>query len=430
MPMSSQSYRRTLAVLLVLGIALRVALIVLYPMSTQAEMLEKPGDEAGYFTRAWSILERGSHVDGNGKMAYFPPGYALYLAANLAVFGDNRTAIQVTQNIVFLGCVLLLAGIVRRRLGEAASLWSLAILLLNPVWFIVPQEAVSENLMMPVLLGALAFSLRAMDAPRLPWVIAAGVMFGLSALTREIGLVYGVVVSALLWAACRRRSEPAAWRPPAVLLLCMALTVAPWTARNYRIYGQLVPITTNSKINLYIGNNPEANGEFHWRLPDGMGELWNTPSPNGKNELIVSNRSGEEAVRYVLTHPGPTLALWPRKLALFWSPHPLRGETTKPVHSTADSLYRLYRSSWWVASLLLGLPGLWLMRRSALGWLLLGIAGSSTLIHMLTYVRIEYRQPVDFLFAIPIAACITHLASRRRGRRNGVGAIEAEPVVS
>jgi len=35
-------------------------------------------------------------------------------------------------------------------------------------------------------------------------------------------------------------------------------------ARNYYHFGRFIPISTNGGINLYIGNNPYATGEYRW----------------------------------------------------------------------------------------------------------------------------------------------------------------------
>jgi 4-amino-4-deoxy-L-arabinose transferase-like glycosyltransferase len=413
--MTRFSYRRSLSILVLVGIAIRLVIVVMYPMSSDVELLRKPGDEGGYWIGARSLLYDHEYTNTSGKKAIQPPGYSVYLAANLAVFGEHRPAIQVSQNLLFVGSVVLFALIIRRWLGDRTSLWAAAILLLNPVWMIVPQEAASENTYIPLTIGALGLALAMTRQPRIGWAIAAGVLFGLSALTRALGVIYCGIAAAVLWMAWQS-SEGAlrALRPSALMIGAMLAVIAPWTVRNYMIYHQLVPITTNSKMQLYIGNNPKATGGFIWTLPGDGERLWKVYGANGKYEIQIANEMQREGIRYILSHPGHCLSLWPTKFLMFWAPPPLHGFTIKGYSGGVDGVFRAYRSVWWVLSLLLGLPGLWLIRKSPLGQFVIGVAVVSTFVHLLTYVRIEYRQPVDFLFAAPIAAMIVHLLERRR----------------
>jgi hypothetical protein len=40
--------------------------------------------------------------------------------------------------------------------------------------------------------------------------------------------------------------------------------VAPWTWRNWRAFGELVPIATNGGVNFWMGNNPNATGAYYY----------------------------------------------------------------------------------------------------------------------------------------------------------------------
>jgi hypothetical protein len=90
----------------------------------------------------------------------------------------------------------------------------------------------------------------------------AGVAIGLTALTRSSGLA--LLAVALLWLALIGRR---AWRRAALLGLVIAvaaaLTIAPWTLRNYRAYGGFLLLDTIGAYNLWRdnalpGENPAA----------------------------------------------------------------------------------------------------------------------------------------------------------------------------
>jgi hypothetical protein len=193
------------------------------------------------------------------------------------------------------------------------------------------------------------------------------------------------------------------------MLAGVGLPIAPWTARNYYTFETFVPITTNSAINLYMGNNPEATGGFHWKLPDRAQELWNLPDDDSSHEREIYLLSKQEAVDYMLSHPGRTIALWPQKLWSLWEPGPAAGS------SSAENLYRFYRTGvHWGPYLILSCWGIWLLRRDRLVQLVCGVALCGSLVHLLTYGAIRYRAPYEFLFALPATGALLYLISKVR----------------
>jgi hypothetical protein len=82
--------------------------------------------------------------------------------------------------------------------------------------------------------------------PVRPWVLlAAGVAWGLATLIRPMTLILpAFVFAALVWKTGRawKRSLAGA----AVFTAGMALAIAPWTARNYRVSGHVVPVNAQS----------------------------------------------------------------------------------------------------------------------------------------------------------------------------------------
>ena len=90
---------------------------------------------------------------------------------------------------------------------------------------------------------------------------AAGVLWGLTTLTRELALY--LVPIAAVWmlrrvveaaGGARQRRKIQDLTPAVALVLAAMLTVAPWTIRNAIVFRAFVPVSTMGALNLWQGN--------------------------------------------------------------------------------------------------------------------------------------------------------------------------------
>jgi len=90
--------------------------------------------------------------------------------------------------------------------------------------------------------------------------IAAGVLWGLAVLTRET--CFYLTPLAALWLSWRRTSDGGARRAAAFLLVA-AMTIAPWTYRNWVVFHAFVPVGTAGGLALYQGNSGLTRDEVY-----------------------------------------------------------------------------------------------------------------------------------------------------------------------
>jgi 4-amino-4-deoxy-L-arabinose transferase-like glycosyltransferase len=196
-------------------------------------------DEAAYADAARSLLGG----DGWGEGYRRVPGYPMLLALLGLPAPGSVGWIRVAQAIVTslgAGLVLLAAG---RLAGPKAGVPAALIYALDPLMVVAAgllyPEAAAAVLMLATVL--LIWEAAQRDSPLL--AVVAGSALGALALLRPVALA--VVPVGLLWLLGAGPTRPARRGLHAVLAgLACVLVLAPWTYRNYRMHGNLVPIST------------------------------------------------------------------------------------------------------------------------------------------------------------------------------------------
>jgi hypothetical protein len=207
-------------------------------------------DEPSYWSRAQRVLETG-----DPGTAWQPPAQAYVLAAARAMGGDEPAAGRALNALWF---ALAAGGLVALAGSWCRALVPVAILALHPVCLAHAGFVLNENLFLALLFWALALQERPGPGAR----AAAGALWGLAALTREIALPFFAL--SLAQQGLRAWLGLETWRRAAVLGLAFAATLAPWLIRNAALEGRPV-FTTSSGFNLWAGNQSELAPAYSWQ---------------------------------------------------------------------------------------------------------------------------------------------------------------------
>ena len=138
----------------------------------------------------------------------------------------------------------------------------------------------------------------------------SGALWGAASLTRPTALPLALVVSAWAWAPLGLAlAHGERRRQLAVLLLGVALVVAPWTLRNAAALHAFVPLTTGGGRSLLDANNPVVWDDDDRRGAIGVlsTEPWATRF-RGLSEVEVDRHAGREAMAFLRAR----VADWPR----------------------------------------------------------------------------------------------------------------------
>jgi 4-amino-4-deoxy-L-arabinose transferase-like glycosyltransferase len=221
------------------------------------------GDE-WYYARVAAEIARGDGHHQGDAHALRPPLHAFALSLVIDPVNPRGTrslnrliALQIALGTALVVVTALLShALFDARTGVAAA----AIVAFDPTLVAVGHYLWSESLFALLVTAALALAVSAERRGTPVHAAAAGLAFGLAALTRELAVV-AVAACAAWWvaaspAAGRRRAA----RRAAVLIGAALLVVAPWTLRNQRVLGQPVPISTVGWFTLAEGNTlPEPD---------------------------------------------------------------------------------------------------------------------------------------------------------------------------
>lgn len=408
------------ALWIVLGVALAVRVLVVLATPSYAPF----GDPADYdriarFLEYFGTYPPSTFADPTGPAALRPPGYPYLLAGVYEVVGVRWDVARIVGAGLGTVAVALLWGIVRRVWDARLALWSAAVAALLPSLVWVGGGLTAEVLFVPLLLGAVWAAVRHREAPAPGWAAAAGVLLGLAVLTRTNGLVVVLPLLLAAWLPRRRLLDPV------VLLVGLAVALAPWTVRNAVAFGSFSPLGTQSGFTMIGAYNAQAaqDGRFRaaWRVPLDLPELQPVLRQYGTDEVDVDADLRRRALAFAGDHPGYVV-----EAAVVHARHLLH-LTTDTEGASGGSFREMGMPRWtWTPTVVAfwalvaaALAGLVLLgrRRVARGPLWLWAV---PVVLFLSVVPLlgppRYRVPVDPFLAVLAAVALTALVDRVRGR--------------
>lgn len=296
----SRRKRELLILALVFGVALGLRIAYLHQVS-RAPFFHAPlGDSQVYLGRAEEIL--AGDILGTGIPFHSSPVYPYFIALALKIGGGSLGMLYGIQAVLgALNCVII-ALLARTVAGGRSSATLIAGLMAGCyglfAFFDGDVLMISSTLFFIDL--ALLLAIAARETGRRWTAAAAGVAFGLAALDKVNLLVCAPAVLLFLWSGLARRPAHREWKTPALFAAALALTILPVTARNWVVGGDLVLVSANGGVNLFIGNNPHAAGYF--RLPPGSG--LRDPGLPESSRAVASRALGRQA------RPSEASAYW------------------------------------------------------------------------------------------------------------------------
>jgi 4-amino-4-deoxy-L-arabinose transferase-like glycosyltransferase len=322
-------HRYELPALLGLALAIRLLLLVVWTPPIVA-------DSADYDRLARSLAEGRGYTNTRGEpTSWRPPLYPAFVAAIYRVADGSVEAVRLVQVLVDVGTVALGYQLGTVLFGALAGRIAGLLIAVNVSTISASSRLLSETLFTMLLMAGVILAVewwRALRADRKPAAVALGVgvgaMVGAGTLCRGVLLLYPLCligVAVLRWCV-----SPPAWErstsaaptsgrglllASGALLLGFALIVMPWTVRNYRVHGALVPVATQLGVTLYTAYNPPNGWIFGIDTQDET-----VAAAHRLSEVAASAMLTKAAVSSILSSPRRILRLEVLKVMYFWVP--------------------------------------------------------------------------------------------------------------
>ena len=197
-----------------------------------------------------------------------PPGYPLFLAVCLRLFAQPLLAARLIQIGLTALVIPLAFATLRRALGDPrrAAPGALLVALWLPLYYFSPV-LVAESLsifLAAVALWLMARAVAAAVAPAAvaPAAVALGAVAAALVYAKPNHIFLALPVAAFLWAGGARRGA-------AIFVLTLAAALLPWTAFISAANGRLIPLSSTSGVNLYLGTGA-AGGDGAGDLPSAV----------------------------------------------------------------------------------------------------------------------------------------------------------------
>ena len=331
----------------VLLLSLTLRLIFLNQLKSSPLFSSPVGPDVSEYW-AWS----GSILQGKWLWDSVPlhgPLYAFVLAAERWVTSDSFFALHLLQLLQGLASQLLIGWAVWRRLGGWPAVAALMLWTLHLPLLFYDGQFYAEGLMVLLLSGVLALTIGFERPPGSVRAGFIGLLLGLAVITHPRALLFAVGV--LLWLGLRairfkspqpaelshsnqkptnavkggavRNSEPRqksrfGWTAIALAVGGLLLPIVPVSVYNSRLSGSFTLVQRHEGLNLFIGNNPKADGTPNVRVGPEWDRLVARPRLEANATTDAAARAWYQARvwEFISGSPLQWLALEARKLAL------------------------------------------------------------------------------------------------------------------
>ena len=208
-------------------------------------------------SKSWSAWFFGSIDASNFITVDKPPLSTMLMGLSVRLFGLNSWSILLPEALAGVATVVILFAVVRRQFGPMAATIAALVMALSPAAVLIFRYNNPDALLTLLLVAAAWAFVRALEAGRLRWVVAAAVLVGLAFNTKYLqaylvlpafAITYGIAaagsvrrrVAGLLVAALAVAVSSGWW--------VLAVELIPAASRPY-IGGS----ATNSAIQLLLG---------------------------------------------------------------------------------------------------------------------------------------------------------------------------------
>ncbi|MBK8904157.1 MAG: glycosyltransferase family 39 protein [Anaerolineaceae bacterium] len=217
-------------------------------------------DFSAYHLLATRISTGEGYAGTAGPTAFRPIGYPLLLSLGYFILGSSFRVGQIIN--VLLGTLTVYATyeLVCRIFSKKAGLLASIFVALAPSLIMYTAVLASENMATAFGLMCVLMIYHAFNKGSWIYLLPAGASLGLAILARPGFLFYPAMF--FFYAVLTRHLLTRTMSYTLAFSAITLLTIAPWTYRNYMVFGEVIPVATNGGFNLAISFNEGSTGEY------------------------------------------------------------------------------------------------------------------------------------------------------------------------
>lgn len=345
-------------------------------------------DEQNYVGHAVRLAEGLGYVNGDGeRVAYWPVGYPVVLAAAYTLLGQSELTAVSLQILLGIATCLLISILGSATFGPAVGRLAALMIGLYPTHVFYSTLYLTEPLFTLLVTAAQMLLLRSVRS--WPAAIFAGLTLGCATLVRPAAMLLPGFLYVWYWIQGLRRQALVV----TLLVGCgMLAAISPWLARNHDLTGRWTVVSTTGGYNFWIGNHPGAFGGYAYSR-----EILSALRGGDRDDLSRGYRLGVEAI---LNRPMEAAVRMARKASYFlaletdgvlWN---LNGLPARPPMSVTLALLGLANAGYAVVLALAVLGMLTTARGHPLGSLFLIVSGYYVLIALVFFGDPRHHYPL------------------------------------
>lgn len=259
-------------------------------------------DSKHHIDNANLLFTTGSYINSYGNpTAFWTVGLPAYLVLLKFFTSDFILAAKLLNIIISSGLIFFSYQIFK----EYLNIRSLNIFLI--IFTLFPNNLLSSNIILTdypftlLLWFSIFLLLKMKQNSLLLFPLSIGILLGCATYLRPAGVMLPLIFAGIIFFS----RYPARLRNASILLNIFLLILLPWGIRNFNLFHNIVPVSTNGGYIFLMGNHEKSNGGVNFNFE------YNFSNPN---EVEESNKAYAKAFEDIINNPIESIIRIPKKL--------------------------------------------------------------------------------------------------------------------
>jgi len=393
--------RVIILLLLLLALIIRIGIIIKIEEPIDKDALE-------YYSIAKNVIEKHIFsIDGVSPTSRRSPGYPMFLALFITLFGSNPTYIYIVQafvNILTIYLIYLSLKILKTKSAVCIIITALFVIDTSFVYVNVLYAEIVTMLIITILLYISVN--RTVSEKKYTQSILQGTCVGVLILLRPTFLYLPIFIIVCI-IICHLFKLDIRAKESVIVSIVAILTILPWSIRNRIVFDQWIPLVNAGGSELWQANLEIENltvwysvtniekyeqqrtesAALQSQLRSEYRQLYNLNTDIELNQFLK-----QKAKEIILAHPFRYTLLCFNRFLIFWFSPPIGSAT---LNSVSSLIFVFFLSlKYWMT--ILGIFGLWRYARLDFSgaFVVVTIVAYATVLHSATHAIQRYFLPV------------------------------------